>query len=80
VYKTKVAKIQPFSKKIGYVIKTVHFMYREPKSPPFRSTTMGPYFGKILNGSQWREATNILISFELCTELHMMFVNLKDTF
>jgi len=23
---------------------------------------MGPYFGKILNGSQWRETTDILIS------------------
>jgi len=35
---------------------------------------------KILRGSQWGETTNILILFELCPELHIMFVNLKDTF
>jgi len=46
-------------------------VYREPKSLPFWSTTMGPYFGKILNGSQWRVTTNILIWFELCPELHI---------
>jgi len=46
-------------------------LYREPKSLPFRSTTMGPYFWKILYGSQWRETINILISFELCPELHI---------
>jgi len=56
---------------VGLVCLSAHCYNRQPKSLPFRTTTMGPYFGKILNGSQWRETTNILISFELCPELHI---------
>jgi len=39
---------------------------------------MGHYY--LTYGSQRRETTYLFIPSELCPELYMMFVNLKDTF
>ena len=45
--------------------------HREAKSLPFRGSSMGPYFGKVMHWSQWREKDYLSIPFELCHELHI---------
>jgi len=45
--------------------------YRVAKSLPFRWTSMGPYFERIMYWSQWREKDYLSITFELCHELHI---------